>query len=51
MALWEELFEKTKNSIGEIYAKNRDILMNAWDVFQSYQGMPWEDSKDIDIIY
>jgi hypothetical protein len=25
--------------------------MNAWDVFQSYQGMPWEDSKDIDIIY
>ena len=23
--------------------------MNAWDIFQAYQGMPWEQSKDIDI--
>ncbi len=51
IAAWEELFEETKNSLGEVYAKNRDILMNAWDIFQAYQGMPWEQSKDIDIIY
>lgn len=48
---WNEEFEKKKGDIGEVYAKNRQTLMDAWEIIQSYHGMPWEQVKDIDIIY
>lgn len=48
---WNEEFEKKKGDIGELYAKNRQTLMDAWEIIQSYHGMPWEQVKDIDIIY
>lgn len=51
VAQWEAEFKKKKWQLGEVYATNRNTLLEAWEIIQSYQGMPWEQSKDIDITY
>ena len=48
---WDALRDQKTEAIWAIYAKNRDILMEAWAIFQTYAGMSWEETKDIDILY
>jgi len=42
---------KKQSELGVLYSQNRDVLQEAWEIFQSYQGMPWETARQIDIIY
>ncbi len=49
--IWNELKIRIESDIWEKFAVTRDNIEKAWEIFQSYQWISWEQAKNIDIIW
>ncbi|MFA5917246.1 MAG: hypothetical protein WC850_03370 [Candidatus Gracilibacteria bacterium] len=49
--IWDNLKIRMESDIGEKFAITRDNIEKAWEIFQCYQGVSWEQAKNIDIIW
>ncbi len=49
--IWENLKIRIESDIWEKFAITRDNIEKAWEIFQCYQWVSWEQAKNIDIIW